>query len=135
MESLFQITGQRSKRSLRSLPNEGRFLTVSHFTPISSRIVVSSLPCSCLVGAGELNEFKSVISGKIMGNPWESCWHLTSQPLVRMHRCCSLLSFQLSSKAIKHEEQKEDSLPLTCNKFLGATVEEAVVFYLMKNQI
>lgn len=35
--------------------------------------MVSCLPFSRLAGARELTEFEVVISGKIMGNPWESC--------------------------------------------------------------
>lgn len=66
----------RSKWSLCSIPSEGKkCFKVSHFTPsISSSTVDSCLTFSCLAGAGELTEFEIVISGKIMGNPWESCW-------------------------------------------------------------
>lgn len=75
---LYNWSLSKSKWSLCSIPNERQFSKVSHFTPphllSHCGFLFLVFPLSSLVGAGELTEFEIVISGKIMGNPWESCW-------------------------------------------------------------
>lgn len=122
-----------TKWSLCSIPNEGKFLKGIIFHPVSSRPTFRRL-----VGSREVTEFEIVISGKIMGNPWEPRWSHETMQLVPLMSTFSEnvlfpLSFQLSSKAV---EQKGDTIirHLPRNKISGTTVQKALVFYLRGNQ-
>ena len=119
-----------------SIPNEGKFLKVSHFTPpISSGTVVSCLPFNRLVGAGELTEFEIVISGKIMGNPWESCRSPeTMQSVPHKSTFCGnahvVFSFIFSTMLQGHRTEgierrhSYNNLPLTWQWNLGGNCTE-----------
>lgn len=103
----------RSKWSLCSIQNEGKILKGITFQLLYLLVhCVIFLPYSSLVWAGGLTEFEIIISGKIIGNPWESCWSRETMLTVNLLWECTyavLLSSQLNSKAIEERHQKWDA--------------------------